>query len=380
MNVFLVGGAVRDKLLGLVPKDQDWVIVGASPEDVNQLIQDGYSQVGADFPVFLHPVTGDEYALARTERKVGVGYHGFEVLADEHVSLEDDLARRDLTINSLAMDENGNVIDAFGGLRDLHNHILRHTTIAFSEDPLRVLRLARFAARFPEWSIAPETMDLCQQLCASGELTHLTCERVWLELEKGFAEKSAFRFLQVLSDTGALKGNPILANMFGSVGNPTQPAAPALPELNGAVQVQIAKTLTYAPPSSRMYVAVGLLASRVSSLLGASVRAKECHANFNALREADGTAKSLMMIMKKAKALQQGTQFPDLVMAALVAERGGAHLPFTGTQLATARGIIESVRAEQFPGVTGKELGLKIEEARIARLQDGLNIPTLVCR
>jgi tRNA nucleotidyltransferase (CCA-adding enzyme) len=127
----------------------------------------------------LFIANGDEYALARTERKVGVGYHGFEVFADEHVSLEDDLARRDLTINSLAMDENGNVIDAFGGLRDLHNHILRHTTIAFSEDPLRVLRLARFAARFPEWSIAPETMDLCQQLCASGELTHLTCERVF---------------------------------------------------------------------------------------------------------------------------------------------------------------------------------------------------------
>ena len=363
MKKYLVGGAVRDKLMGRQPKDRDWVIVGANAEDVAKMMSDGFQQVGADFPVFLHPETGEEYALARLERKVGVGYHGFEVTADETVTIEDDLARRDLTINSLALDDNGEVIDPFGGLRDLHNHILRHTTAAFAEDPLRVLRLARFAARFPDWRIANETIELCRALSASGELEHLTTERVWVEMEKGFTEECPRRFMEVLNETGALAGNPILRELFGETLN--------------FQQIQNSKVVACVPKSQRLYVSIGLLARIRSTLPGAPTRAKECHANFSALVSSDCSAVSLMQILKKSRALQEGPQFSDLVMATLTAERAGFKICFSGKQLMTAQHIVDSIRASLFPGVTCKELGQKIEEMRIDNLGMGLGIPTL---
>ena len=189
MKVYLVGGAVRDTLLGLDPKDKDYVIVGATAEDVEALLVQGYQRVGADFPVFLHPETGDEYALARIERKVGAGYNGFEAYTSPDLTIEDDLRRRDLTINAMAMDpDTGEIIDPFGGQEDLKNGVLRHVSEAFAEDPLRVLRVARFKARYG-FKLAPETYKLMHQLVESGELDHLTRERVWVEIEKLLMEK-----------------------------------------------------------------------------------------------------------------------------------------------------------------------------------------------
>ncbi|AOW14747.1 multifunctional CCA tRNA nucleotidyl transferase/2'3'-cyclic phosphodiesterase/2'nucleotidase/phosphatase [Hydrogenophaga crassostreae] len=215
MDIYLVGGAVRDALMqksagapAPAHVDRDWVVVGGSP----QAMQDqGYLPVGRDFPVFLHPTTQEEYALARTERKTSPGYHGFAFHAEPGVTLEDDLARRDLTINAMAVDAaeaddpaHGRLIDPHGGQRDLRERVLRHVTHAFAEDPVRILRLARFAARFPDFSVAPETMVLMQDMVADGEVDHLVPERVWQELSRGLMEQRPSRMLDVLRECGAL--------------------------------------------------------------------------------------------------------------------------------------------------------------------------------
>ncbi|MCJ8160102.1 multifunctional CCA addition/repair protein [Acinetobacter zhairhuonensis] len=204
MQVYLVGGAVRDHLLGHPYHEKDYVVVGATPE---QLLALGYQPVGKDFPVFLHPESKEEYALARTERKSGQGYHGFEFYTDVSVTLEDDLIRRDLTINAMAMDEEGQIYDPYLGQQDLANKILRHVSNAFVEDPLRVLRVARFAARYKPlgFSIATETLDLMRQLAESGELNALTPERVWKETARALMEPHADIYFEVLEACGALK-------------------------------------------------------------------------------------------------------------------------------------------------------------------------------
>ncbi|MFT6732601.1 MAG: tRNA nucleotidyltransferase (CCA-adding enzyme) [Polaribacter sp.] len=203
MQTFLVGGAVRDKILKYPVTDKDWVVVGATPE---KLIKKGYKSVGKDFPVFLHPETAQEYALARTERKSGKGYKGFEVFAEQSVTLEEDLIRRDLTINAMAADDNGDIVDPFNGQEDLKNKILRHVSPAFTEDPLRVLRVARFLARYFHlgFSIAPSTKELMTELAKSGELKALTPERVWTETARALSEKSPHIYFQTLRDCGAL--------------------------------------------------------------------------------------------------------------------------------------------------------------------------------
>ncbi|MCV9878511.1 multifunctional CCA addition/repair protein [Brenneria izbisi] len=203
MKIYLVGGAVRDSLLDLPITEKDWVVVGATPE---QLLAQGYQQVGKDFPVFLHPVSHDEYALARTERKSGNGYTGFVCHAAPEVTLEQDLLRRDLTINAIAQTEQGELIDPFQGRRDLENRVLRHVSDAFSEDPLRILRVARFAARFASlgFQIAQETLALMQTMTRDGELAYLTPERVWKETEKALGTRSPQVYFQVLRDCGAL--------------------------------------------------------------------------------------------------------------------------------------------------------------------------------
>ncbi|MDN3394214.1 MULTISPECIES: multifunctional CCA addition/repair protein [unclassified Pseudoalteromonas] len=199
-QVYLVGGAVRDKLLNIQSKDNDYVVIGETPEVMEAL---GFLPIGSDFPVFLHPHTKEEYALGRTERKSGKGYTGFVVDASPNVTLEEDLARRDLTINSMALDENGTVIDPFNGQDDLKNKVLRHTTHAFVEDPVRVLRIARFLARYgSEWSIHPSTTALMQELKNKGELEHLVPERVWLETEKALGEKHPELYFQALDGLG----------------------------------------------------------------------------------------------------------------------------------------------------------------------------------
>ena len=204
MKSYLVGGAVRDGLLGLPVKDKDWVVVGATPQ---QMLDAGYQQVGRDFPVFLHPNSHEEYALARTERKSGSGYTGFTCYAAPDVTLEQDLLRRDLTVNALAEDADGTIIDPYGGRRDLEQRILRHVSPAFGEDPLRVLRVARFAARYAHLSfrIADETMVLMREMTDAGELAHLTPERVWKETENALGTRNPQVFFQTLRDCGALK-------------------------------------------------------------------------------------------------------------------------------------------------------------------------------
>ncbi|WP_448255180.1 multifunctional CCA addition/repair protein [Ottowia oryzae] len=204
MNIYMVGGAVRDGLLGLPVQDRDWVVVGATPED---MVAQGFVPVGKDFPVFLHPDTREEYALARTERKSGHGYKGFTVFASPEVTLEEDLARRDLTINAIAASAGWTgaaLTDPFHGQRDLQARVLRHVTDAFREDPVRILRLARFAARFHDFSIAPETGALLREMVADGEADHLVPERVWQELSRGLMEAHPARMFEVLRECGAL--------------------------------------------------------------------------------------------------------------------------------------------------------------------------------
>ncbi len=212
MEIYLVGGAVRDKQLGLTVQDRDYVVVGATPEEMTAR---GFRMVGADFPVFLHPETKEEYALARTERKSGRGYKGFTVYAGPDVTLEDDLARRDLTINAMAEHADGTLIDPFGGIEDLKRGILRHVSPAFVEDPLRVLRVARFAARFG-YAVAPETLALMQEIVEAGELEQLVAERVWTEIERALGERAPARFFEVLRECRALaRVLPELDALFG---------------------------------------------------------------------------------------------------------------------------------------------------------------------
>ena len=201
MKIYIVGGAVRDELLGRTIADRDYVVVGATPQ---AMLEKGFRPVGKDFPVFLHPGTNEEYALARTERKTGHGYHGFAFHAAPDVTLDDDLARRDLTINAMARAADGTLVDPFHGRRDLEAGILRHVGPAFAEDPVRILRLARFAARFADFSVAPETVELMRGMVASGEVDHLVAERVWQELAKGLMEAAPSRMFEVLRQCGAL--------------------------------------------------------------------------------------------------------------------------------------------------------------------------------
>lgn len=215
MEIFLVGGAVRDKLMALTPRERDWVVVGATPENMLEL---GYQQVGKDFPVFLHPETHEEYALARTERKTAPGYKGFSIHADDKVTLEEDLLRRDLTINAMAETSTGELIDPFNGQQDIKDKILRHVSPAFSEDPVRILRVARFAARFAHlgFTVADDTNKLMQDMVTAGEVDALVPERVWQEFDRALGEQHPSRFIEVLRDCGALKVLfPEIDRLFG---------------------------------------------------------------------------------------------------------------------------------------------------------------------
>lgn len=233
MQVYLVGGAVRDELLGIAVKDKDFVVVGSTPDE---MIAAGFKPVGKDFPVFLHPKTHDEYALARTERKTAKGYKGFVVHASPEVTLEEDLARRDLTINAIAKDSTGKFIDPYNGLADIQSKTLRHVSHAFAEDPVRILRAARLSARFQDFSLAPETNQLMQQMVASGEVDALVAERVWQELAKGLMEDKPSRMFDVLRACCALK--KILPELDKLWGVPQ--SAQYHPEIDTGVHVMLA--------------------------------------------------------------------------------------------------------------------------------------------
>lgn len=213
IRVYAVGGAVRDELLGLPMQDRDYVVVGATPEEMTHL---GFRPVGKDFPVFLHPDSNEEYALARTERKTARGYKGFQVYSAPEVSLEDDLRRRDLTVNAMAIGEDGGLVDPYHGRADLAARILRHVSPAFAEDPVRILRVARFAARFSEFSVAPETIALMRAMVADGEVDALVPERVWQEIARGLMEVRPSRMFEILRECGALaRLMPELDRLFG---------------------------------------------------------------------------------------------------------------------------------------------------------------------
>lgn len=232
-EIFCVGGAVRDHLLGDPVSDRDYVVVGTT---VEAMISAGFMPVGKDFPVFLHPVTRDEYALARTERKSGKGYKGFVFNAAPDVSLHDDLSRRDLTINAMAVSKSGVLMDPFGGFEDLQGRLLRHIGPAFSEDPVRLLRLARFAARWPDFEIAPATLALCREIVENGEASALVAERVWQELAKGLSESKPSRMLTTLSDCGAWQA---IANQKTSSGE-TRTALDCCAKENASLDVRFA--------------------------------------------------------------------------------------------------------------------------------------------
>lgn len=233
LRIYCVGGAIRDELLGLPVQDRDWVVVGAAP---GEMLARGYKPVGKDFPVFLHPETHEEYALARTERKTAPGYAGFAFHAAPDVTLEQDLARRDLTINAMARDADGTLIDPHGGRADLGNKILRHVSPAFAEDPVRILRVARFAARFAEFSVAPETLELMRAMVANGEVDALVAERVWQELARGLMESMPSRTFETLRACGALvKLLPELDRLWG-----VPQRADYHPEIDTGVHVMMA--------------------------------------------------------------------------------------------------------------------------------------------
>jgi tRNA nucleotidyltransferase (CCA-adding enzyme) len=360
VKTYLVGGAVRDRLMHLVPKDEDYVIVGATAEDVDRLRAEGYSQVGADFPVFLHPVTGDEYALARVERKTGDGYHGFEVDANSSVTIEDDLIRRDLTINSMAMDEDGELVDPYNGQHDLRNRILRHTSAAFAEDPLRVLRLARFAARFTLFTISPNTVELCQALSKNGELNHLSIERVWVELEKGLNEAAPERFMEVLDELGVITHCKVVAEIFGGADDRRSHIAARL------------KDVTH---DRRLVVAIATLAKVDSKLPGANNRARDCFTLVASMQGMPKRANELASLLKRSRAYSAGPTFEDLMTATLVLESAGFKPVFSSRKLITARKVAMYVNASDFPGIEGKALGEAISTGRIEALAKSLNIP-----
>ena len=238
METYLVGGAVRDKLLGVPTKDRDWVVIGASPSDMKEL---GYRQVGRDFPIFLHPETKEEHALARTERKTGLGHTAFDFDISSKITLEEDLKRRDLTINSMAEDHNGNLIDPFGGLSDIESKLLRHVSDAFIEDPLRVLRVARFYAKLASlgFNISPDTLELMSIISRSGELKTLSAERIWQEFNAALATPSPEKFIVTLRECGALK--TILPEVDVLFGIPQPQGHP--PEINTGEQALLSLQL-----------------------------------------------------------------------------------------------------------------------------------------
>ena len=331
MKAYVVGGAVRDALLGLPDADRDWVVVGATPEAMTAL---GYTPVGRDFPVFLHPRTHEEYALARTERKSGRGYRGFTVYAAPDVTLEEDLRRRDLTINAMARGEDGTLIDPYGGQEDLRAGLLRHVSEAFAEDPVRILRVARFAARF-RFTVAEETLALMQSMVAAGEADFLVAERVWQEFARGLTERHPEEMIYVLERCGALaRLAPELHAVFA--GEARVAALQALARASAPhgdpdggdaapLAVRFATLAWFAAPDSAQDCERGLaaLCERLRAPLEVrdlAVLVCRCRAGLRAAAGADAAA--LLTLLKLADAFRRRERLEGLLAAAVAAEPG----------------------------------------------------------
>ena len=331
MKAYVVGGAVRDRLLGLEVKDRDWVVVGATPES---MVAAGFRPVGRDFPVFLHPKTGEQYALARTERKSGRGYHGFVFQASPEVTLEQDLARRDLTINAIAEDPaSGALIDPFDGRGDLGRRLLRHVSPAFAEDPVRLLRCARFAARFADFAVAPETMALMQQLVDAGEVDALVPERVWQELARGLMEDRPDRMLEVLRASGALaRLLPDVDALFARGGE-----VRLARRLRAAARAQAALALRYAALCLDLDPGGGGDASRRAARAAALGERWRVDSHSRALavmaarehrvvdRGAGLDAAAVMALFERCDAWRRPQRFADLLRVCEFDARAGSH-------------------------------------------------------
>jgi tRNA nucleotidyltransferase (CCA-adding enzyme) len=349
VKAYVVGGAVRDELLGLPVADRDWVVVGATPED---MARQGFRPVGKDFPVFLHPHTHEEYALARTERKSGRGYKGFTVYAAPDVTLEDDLARRDLTINAMAKDEAGRLIDPFGGAKDLREGVLRHVSAAFEEDPVRILRVARFVARFG-FRIAPETEALMRRMVELGEADHLVAERVWQEFSKGLMEKHPARMLEVLERCGL--------------------SARVMPEVrNDRAALERAAAANASSPVRFAVLTWGLAAGQIDALaerLRAPNEERDLAATAARCRpllEAN-TPAELLELLKRGDAIRRRERFGQLLQAAGLA-RPGLDLDKVEKALAAAASVDAGGIAQQFP----QDIAKQLDEARREAIRKAL--------
>jgi tRNA nucleotidyltransferase (CCA-adding enzyme) len=420
MEIFMVGGAVRDALLGLPVQDRDWVVVGGTPEE---LVARGFLPVGKDFPVFLHPETKEEYALARTERKTARGYQGFEVHAAPDVTLEQDLARRDLTINAIAAcalidwstEQFGtdvdltpaNLIDPYGGQRDLTAKVLRHVTDAFREDPVRILRLARFAARFADFSVAPETTQFMKDMVAEGEADALVAERVWQELSRGLMEARPSRMFAELRECGALKqllpevdrlwGVPQRADYHPEVdtGVHLMMVLDMAAQLDASLPVRFAclmhdlgKGTTPAdilPRHIGHELRSAKLSKAVCERLRVPIACRELadvvameHGNIH--RSADFSAAALTRLLERCDAFRKPQRFTELLLACECDARGrlGLHdAAYPQRQrlanvLKTAQSVVTSVIAEdaQAAGLGGKEIGERVHAARVKAVAD----------
>ena len=403
MKIYMVGGAVRDGLLGRAVSDRDWVVVGATPE---QMAAQGYLPVGRDFPVFLHPKTREEYALARTERKSGRGYRGFVVQTSPEVTLEEDLARRDLTINAIAASadwaRSGAVFDPYNGQRDLQQRVLRHVTDAFREDPVRILRVARFAARFTDFSVAPETLQLMREMVAHGEADHLVAERVWQELSRGLMEEAPSRMLTVLRDCGALAVVLPEVNRLWGVPQRAQyhpeicTGAHLLLVLDMAARLNAPLTVRFAclthdlgkatTPAHVLPRHIGHEQRSAQLLKGLAARLRvpvDCremadvvareHGNIH--RSGELGAAALVRLLERCDAIRKPERFADILLACECDARGRLGLeesPYPqrqrlGDALLAVQSVATSVIAASAAaaGVTGQKVGELIHAARV---------------
>ncbi|AFK69912.1 multifunctional CCA tRNA nucleotidyl transferase/2'3'-cyclic phosphodiesterase/2'nucleotidase/phosphatase [Pseudomonas putida SJTE-1] len=363
MHIYKVGGAVRDRLLGRPVSDIDWLVVGAT---VEEMLAKGYRPVGADFPVFLHPKTGEEYALARTERKSGRGYGGFTFHASPDVTLEEDLIRRDLTINAMAEDEAGTVYDPYQGRNDLDQRLLRHVSPAFAEDPLRVLRVARFAARYAPlgFRVADETLALMRQISASGELQALTAERSWKEIERALMEVQPQVFFKVLSACGALQELlPELDDSSRTLAALEQAAVQEQP-----LHVRWACLLRGLAPTSIKAVNQRLKAPRECQEL--AMLTGECLAQGNQALELPATA--LLELLQKFDVYRRPQRFEDFLVVCEMAGRGDGEQGYP--QADYLRGAAAAARAVDVKplvqaGLTGQALGEALKGERLKALE-----------
>ena len=420
MKTYLVGGAVRDALMGLPMQDRDWVVVGATPQE---LLDQGYMPVGRDFPVFLHPVSKEEYALARTERNTAPGYRGFAVHAAPEVTLEEDLARRDLTINSIAVHTDSTVargdfviqhddlVDPYGGCQDIAAKVLRHVTPAFREDPVRILRLARFAARFTDFTVAPETMAMMCQMVLDGEVDHLVSERVWQELSRGLMEAQPSRMFVVLRDCGALaRLLPELDRLWG-----VPQSAEHHPEVDTGVHVMLVVDLSArrgaslpvrfaclthdlgkgTTPADVLPRHIGHEERSVRLLKGLCQRLRvpvECKELANVVAREHGNihrseslnAAAVVRLLERCDAIRKPARFADVLLACECDARGrlGLHeTPYPqAARLTLALQHALSVATDliaadaQLAGAKGPKIGEWIHKARIQAVQAGWGI------